>query len=118
MYIYRQHFYKNIIDSIADSFVSGDIKAVYGSIKHVLAIEKRRTATNKCLRVCDELGNVSQSLVDEKMVFRRHFSDLLGGFTRTLPPLFKVTAMFARVASLISSLKCWISRSRRKAVSA
>lgn len=50
----RHDHHKQLIDSIADSFVSGDFKSMYCSIKHVLAMSKTRNATDKLFRVSDE----------------------------------------------------------------
>ena len=64
----KQKWHRDTIDSIVDSFDKGGMRTMYSSIKHVLNINKIRNSTKQVLRVCDEDGNVSQSLHQENCV--------------------------------------------------
>ena len=73
-------FFSESADRVVSSFNSGDAKQFFGSINGVLKVANNKTATPKCMRVIDtHTGQPSQSVVQEKQAFRRHFSNSMGG---------------------------------------
>jgi len=73
-------FFSESADNVVSSFNNGDAKQFFNGINSVLKIANNKTATPKCLRIIDShTDKPSQSVVQEKQAFRRHFANLMGG---------------------------------------
>ncbi len=72
---------------IVDSFNSDSMKRMYKALNDLFRVCKSGKKVQKCSGVSNEDGLPACNTIEEKYVFRNHFSDLLGGETSTFETL-------------------------------
>lgn len=61
---------------------------MFRSLNEVLRVSRKVSKVSKSTRVADDHGIPASSAADEKLIFREHVADLLGGEACTMESLF------------------------------
>ena len=80
-------YFCQISEEIIEAYASGSSSAMHKSVNKLIRICKSSKKTQKYSRVHDSGGVPAKCLLDERQLFRYHFSELLGGATRTFETL-------------------------------
>jgi hypothetical protein len=72
-------YFSKIGDAVIDAFDRDDSRSMHRAIKDLLSVCRSHAKTTKFIRIVDDKSRPAQSLRDERILFRGHFADLLGG---------------------------------------
>jgi len=76
-----RNYFSDLCSAVVDAFECDDMKQLYVSVARVLGAAKAKGNVQKHVRVNDAQGQPAQSLFEEKLAFREHFREVLGGTT-------------------------------------
>ena len=77
----EEEYFSQIGESILKAYESGNQSEGHKAMKCLLLMCRSQKKTKKFMRIVDDFGVPAQSLHDERVLFRDHFSELLGGTT-------------------------------------
>ncbi len=81
-------FFDNAAENVVGAINHGTTKEIFKCTNDILRVANNESSAPKCLRVIDKsTGLPSQGVVQEKMAFREHFAELMGGATCTFSSL-------------------------------